>query len=157
MAALNLAPADDRLSAVEPNMTRGNVVYLMRDQLNYVPPTFIDLTPHIARKVAMVLQDCPDPVELRFAYDQQGNITVGWNREEVEIRKGLRPRPGAVPLKELMRLRELAMLGSAKATAMLRAQCAPVPKPLAPAPAPEPKPAAVDPSDPKFVLKRPKL
>jgi hypothetical protein len=159
--AMTLAPADDQLSAVEPNMTRRNVVYLMREQLNHVPPTFIDLTPHVARKVAMVLQDCTDPVSLHFLNDKNGQITVGWNREEVEIRKGLRPRPRLVnespvlakihhsELHEYFRKereairQQLAMAGLSPLNT----------KPLKPAPAP-PKP---DPTDPRFVLKRPKL
>jgi hypothetical protein len=149
LAALNLAPADEKLSAVEPNMTRRDVVAIARSVIAAAPRTVIDVMPLFARHVASVLQDCTDPVELRFAYDQQGNITVGWNREEVEVRKGLRPRPGgAVPLKHLLMLRTIDKLFG---------QYAPYPKPAKPAPAQEPKPDKVDPSNPKFVLKRPKL
>ncbi|SRR6266550_5123019 len=91
-AALNLAPADDQLSAVEPNMKRRDVVLLTKAHLRTAPVTAIELMPAFARKVAAVVQDCPDPVELHFLYDRNGKLTVGWNREEVEIRKGLRPR-----------------------------------------------------------------
>ncbi len=99
-AALNLAPADDQMSAVEPNRTRRDVVQSWFAVLRRFKPHVIDVSPSVAHNIACVVQDCTDPVELRFAYDP-GNlisggpqITVGWNREEVEIRKGLRPRPG---------------------------------------------------------------
>jgi len=51
------------------------------------------LTPGTAKLVAQAAQDWHDPVEMRFIYDKEGRVAVGWNREELEMRKGLRPRP----------------------------------------------------------------
>jgi hypothetical protein len=203
--ALTLAPCDGLLSAVEPNMKRRDVVYHASRILNAIPITVIDVPTVFARHVAAVVQDCADPVELRFIYEA-GEIVVGWNKEEVEMRKGLRPKPGAIPLGELIRAGEIeqqkAMMNyqpnasqlqqmaelqrnmnaqqSLHYYEMIRDQLARAAGPTIaltlnqladvlghfapkaapaekPAPAPQPKPDKVDPSDPKFVLKRPKL
>jgi len=94
-ACLRVAPADDQLSAVEPNMKRRDVVSNWTRILGKANIYVIDLTPSVSKSVAQVTQDCLDPVEMRFCYDPEGIIQVGWNREEVEMRKGLRPRPAS--------------------------------------------------------------
>ncbi len=168
--AMTLAPADEQLSAVEPNMKRKDVVYHAWRVLNAIPVTVIDVPPKLARHIASVVQDCADPVELRFAYDPAGEITVGWNKEEVEKRKAPKLSVYSTELQEY-----LAVMNHNKQTAILSVQ---MPEALMNsqalvryreklaaqqqaagmgyAAAPKPKPAP-DPTDPKFVLKRPKL
>jgi hypothetical protein len=203
-AAIVLAPCDGALSAVEPNMTRRDVVQDAARHINKVPVTVIDVTPSFAHHIAAIVQDCSDPVPLHFAYDPEGNIQVGWNKEEVEKRKAPKPTPPyysdynsiAQRLADIERARQLSLMNHQPTASELQylaglqrnmtaqqsqhyyeqirnqlalahgptialtplnqlpdvlSHFAPKAKP---APAPPPKP---DPTDPKFVLKRPKL
>jgi hypothetical protein len=153
ICALNAAPSDDKVSALNLGKTRRQFTQSVRDLVNRVKPDVMLLTPGTAKLVAQAAQDWPDPVEMRFIYDREGRMAVGWNREELEMRKGLRPRQGPVKLTAMMEQQaRIAEIQRQQALGFLF-QFAPVKAPEPPPPRPEPKP---DPSSPKFVLKRPK-
>ncbi len=143
-AALELAPRDDRLSAVHPKKLRREVVAHVEALLDAMSYSRIDLTPNEVRAVASAVQDCADPVPIYFSYEDfnviGGHINVGWNKKEVEIRNGDRARP--LPLLLLPTKQQISQS---------------IEKQKAPQPAPTPPVVPEDPKSPKFVLKRPKL
>src|ERR1041385_7264564 len=128
ICALNAAPCDDKASALNPGKTRRMMTQLTRDLVNRVKPDVMLLTPGTAKLVAQAAQDWPDPVEMRFIYDRDGRMAVGWNREELEMRKGIRPRPApmqayidkkAAELSQIVRQQALGIAGE---TAQSRAE-----------------------------------
>jgi hypothetical protein len=99
-AALKMAPEDDQLSQVKPNMTRRNLKYNALRALNNLKHSFADPThiPEIlARQITQIAQDWTDPVKIWFMHNtcpEYGKphyepISVGWNREELAKRKAL--------------------------------------------------------------------
>jgi hypothetical protein len=67
-AALKMAPEDDQLSQVEPNMTRRNLKYNALRALNNLKHRFA-VTPiqdNFAHYIAQIAQDWTDPVTLYY-------------------------------------------------------------------------------------------
>jgi hypothetical protein len=81
-AALRAAPKDKQLSAVEPNVTRGQLFTLTFQALEKLPPHLIDVSPALARHIACVAQDTITPAPMRFIYHSDGVMVAGWNREQ---------------------------------------------------------------------------
>lgn len=162
-AALRLAPADDWDSMVCPGKKRWQVVQGLYEILKrYYSLTTLDVSPDLAKSVAMAVQDWPDPVSMRFTYNPSelppADINVGWNHEELASRKnGKReatldlpaqePKPPDAKLDDLYRKMQEGINSGWRKLPKIK------PEPEQPK-QPEPPP---DPKSPTFVMKRPKL
>lgn len=87
--AMMQAERDDMTSLVNPQFTRKQLA-ANADKLLFFAVQILKthLEPDEARMICAIVQDCPDPVPIHFAYQQDGGLTVGWNRDEVALRKG---------------------------------------------------------------------
>jgi hypothetical protein len=86
LAALETAPMDGAPSALNPGHTRRWFTEKVKSIVD-AHGVAISLSPETAKMVAQAVQDCEFPVPMRFMYDKEGKLAVGWNREEIEIRK----------------------------------------------------------------------
>lgn len=86
-AAMAMAPRDGQISKVNPKFTRLRIT----ENADYVLANIgfsRKLDPDEVKMVCAIVQDCPDPVPIHFMYGANGGITVGWNRDEVDRRRG---------------------------------------------------------------------
>lgn len=185
MAALRLAPADDQESKVISGLTRRRVVEGAFEALQRAfHHSVIDLPPETARRIAAIVQDWPDPVDMRFIFNPEElpgeNISVGWNQAELLFRKNglkttkLDPDQMAAHVEKQKRdemFRQIQHADAARPMSKFEELCRKIERDRMMAkansilseassakPKPEPKPEPPpDPHSPTFVLKRPKL
>ena len=185
IAALAAAPMDEGVSAVDPTRSRRKFTLEVKGIVDQHGMA-ISLSPSTAKMVAQAVQDCKFPVPMRFMYDKEGKLAVGWNREEIEIRKAAltdvyyhktlaeqeeKPKKKVVFDFANHALDAAGMgitgpyystsldqyLAQEQERAAIKAGIRQDPAPpKKPEPPPEPEPPKPDPKSPKFVLKRPK-
>jgi hypothetical protein len=86
--ALACAPDDNKMSRVEPNVTRAQLLALTKASLRKLPKHIIDVSPVMARHIEAVAQDNPWPATMRFIRDPiAGRLVAGWNRGEERNRQ----------------------------------------------------------------------
>ncbi len=150
--AMAHAPRDEMSSLVNPKFTRKQLA-ANADTVLGLECLRTHLEPDEVKMVCAIVQDCPNPVPLHFAYQQDGGLTVGWNRDELDRRK-LRIEQQRVLLDGIYKKAYYTAQPTRRSLKTGKTMMGLKKRKREPKKPEEDKP---DPTSPKFVLKRPKL